>query len=81
MLAREKRKATADKEQRYQQLETVKESQSLKGIAKMKFDKKHKESLTKYPEMRERLQNLWEQGEKTAVFRLEFPCLEISSQI
>ena len=30
----------------------------------MKFDKEHKESLAKYPEMRERLQNLLEQGEK-----------------
>ena len=43
---------------------TYKESQSLKGLAKMKFDKEHKESLAKYPEMRERLQNLLEQGEK-----------------
>ena len=85
-------KFTADKEQRYQELETVhlskgqklsrlkelskmyalyepyrttyKESQSLKGFAKMKFDREHKESLAKYPEMRERLQNLLEQGEK-----------------
>ena len=32
--------------------------------ATMKFDKEHKESLAKYPEMRERLQNLLEQGEK-----------------
>ena len=30
----------------------------------MKFDREHKESLTKYSEMRERLQNLLEQGEK-----------------
>ena len=30
----------------------------------MKFDKEHKESLAKYSEMRERLQNLLEQGEK-----------------
>lgn len=43
---------------------TYKESQSLKGFAKMKFDREHKESLAKYPEMRERLQNLLEQGEK-----------------
>ena len=28
------------------------------------FDREHKESLTKYSEMRERLQNLLEQGEK-----------------
>ena len=41
-----------------------KESQSLKGLAKVKFDKEHKESLAQYPEMRERLQNLLEQGEK-----------------
>ena len=85
-------KFTVDREQKYQQLETVhlskgqklnrlkelskmyalyapiqatyKESQSLKGFAKMKFDREHKESLAKYPEMRERLQNLLEQGEK-----------------
>ena len=43
---------------------TYKESQSLKRLAKMKFDREHKESLAKYPEMRERLQNLLEQGEK-----------------
>ena len=43
---------------------TYKESQSLKGLAKIKFDKEHKGSLAKYPEMRERLQNLLEQGEK-----------------
>ncbi len=43
---------------------TYKESQSLKGLAKMKYDKEHKESLAKYPEMRERLQNLLKQGEK-----------------
>ena len=30
----------------------------------MKYNKEHKESLAKYPEMRERLQNLLEQGEK-----------------
>ncbi len=30
----------------------------------MKYDKEHKESLAQYPEMRERLQNLLEQGEK-----------------
>lgn len=43
---------------------TYKESQSLKGLAKMKFDKEHKESLEKYPEMREKLQSLLEHGEK-----------------
>ena len=85
-------KFTADKEQRYQQLETVhlskgqklnrlkelskmyalyapiqatyKESQSLKGFAKMKYDKEHKESLAKYPELRERMQSLLQNGEK-----------------
>lgn len=41
-----------------------KESQSLKGLAKAKYDKEHKESLAKYPEMREKLQKLLEQGEK-----------------
>ena len=44
--------------------DTYKKSQSLKGLAKVKFDREHKESLTKYSEMRERLQNLLEQGEK-----------------
>ena len=43
---------------------TYKESQALKGIAKKKYDKEHKEILEKYPEMRERLQNLLEQGER-----------------
>ena len=41
-----------------------KESQSLKGLAKMKYDKEHKESLEKYPELREKLQSLLEQGGK-----------------
>jgi len=85
-------KFTADREQKYGQLDNVhlskgqklsrlkelskmyalyepyrttyKESQSLKGLAKMKYNKEHKESLAKYPEMRERLQNLLKQGEK-----------------
>ena len=85
-------KFTADKEQRYQELETVhlskgqklnrlkelskmyalfapiqatyKESQSLKGFAKMKFDKEHKDSLSKYPELKERMQSLLQNGEK-----------------
>ena len=41
-----------------------KESQSLKGFAKMRYDKEHKESLAKYPELKERMQNLLEHGEK-----------------
>ena len=85
-------KFTADKEQRYQQLETVhlskgqklnrlkelskmyalfapiqatyKESQSLKGLTKMKYDKEHKDSLSKYPELKERMQSLLQNGEK-----------------
>ena len=85
-------KFTADKEQRYQQLETVhlskgqklnrlkelskmyalyapiqatyKESQSLKGLAKMKYDREHKDSLSKYPELKERMQSLLQNGEK-----------------
>ena len=86
-------KFTADKEQRYRQLETVhlskggqklnrlkelskmyalfapiqatyKESQPLKGFAKMKFDKEHKDSLSKYPELKERMQSLLQNGEK-----------------
>ena len=83
---------TADKEQRYQELETVhlskgqklnrlkelskmyalyapiqatyKESQSLKGFAKMKYDKEHKDSLSKYPELKERIQSLLQNGGK-----------------
>ena len=83
---------TADKEQRYRELETVhlskgqklnrlkelskmyalfapiqatyKESQSLKGFAKMKYDKEHKDSLSKYPELKERMQSLLQNGEK-----------------
>ena len=83
---------TADREQKYQQLETVhlskgqklnrlkelskmyalfapiqatyKESQSLNGFAKMKFDKEHKDSLSKYPELKERMQSLLQNGEK-----------------
>ena len=85
-------KFTADKEQKYSQLETVhlskgqklnrlkelskmyalyapiqatyKESQSLKGFAKMKYDKEHKDSLSKYPELKERIQSLLQNGEK-----------------
>ena len=85
-------KFTADKEQRYQELETVhlskgqklnrlkelskmyalfapiqatyKENQSLKGFAKMKYDKEHKDSLSKYPELKERMQSLLQNGEK-----------------
>ena len=85
-------KFTADKEQRYQELETVhlskgqklnrlkelskmyalyapiqatyKESQSLKGLAKMRYDKEHKDSLSKYPELKERMQSLLQNGEK-----------------
>ena len=83
---------TADKEQKYSQLETVhlskgqklnrlkelskmyalfapiqatyKESQSLKGLAKMRYDKEHKDSLSKYPELKERMQSLLQNGEK-----------------
>ena len=85
-------KFTADKEQKYGQLETVhlskgqklnrlkelskmyalyapvkdiyKESQSLKGLAKMKYDKEHKDSLSKYPGLKERMQSLLQNGEK-----------------
>ena len=41
-----------------------KESQSLKGLAKIKYDREHKDILSKYPELRERMQSLLEQGEK-----------------
>lgn len=30
----------------------------------MKYDKEHKDSLSKYPELRERMQSLLQQGEK-----------------
>ena len=43
---------------------TYKESQSLKGFAKMKFDKEHKDSLSKYPELKARMQSLLQNGEK-----------------
>ena len=43
---------------------TYKESQSLKGFAKMKFDKEHKDSLSKYPELKEHMQSLLQNGEK-----------------
>ena len=43
---------------------TYKESQSLKGFAKMKYDKEHKDSLSKYPELKERMQSLLQNGEK-----------------
>ena len=85
-------KFTADREQKYQQLETVhlskrqklnrlkelskmyalyapiqatyKESQSLKRLTKMRYDKEHKDSLSKYPELKERMQSLLQNGEK-----------------
>ena len=43
---------------------TYKESQSLKGFAKMKYDKEHKDSLSKYPELKERMQSLLQICEK-----------------
>ncbi len=43
---------------------TYKESQSLKGFTRMKFDKGHKDSLSKYPELKEHMQSLLENGEK-----------------
>ena len=43
---------------------TYKESQSLKGFAKMKYDKEHKESLAKYPKLRGRMQSLLQNSEK-----------------
>ena len=85
-------KFTEDREQKYQQLETVhlskgqklkrlkelskmyalyapiqttyKESQSLRGLAKMRYDKEHKDSLSKCPELKERMQSLLQNGEK-----------------
>ena len=43
--------------------ETYQKSQSLKGFTKMKYDKEHKESLSKYSELRERMLNLLQQGD------------------
>ena len=43
---------------------TYKESESLKGFTKMKFDKEHKDSLSKYPELKGRMQILLQNGEK-----------------
>ncbi len=100
-------KYTADKEQRYQQLETVhlskgqklsrlkelskmyalyapiqaeyKESQSLKGFAKMRYDKEHKDSLSKYPELKERMQSLLQNGEKITLkqWKAEIQSLQV----
>ena len=44
--------------------QTYQESQSLKGFAKMQYDREHKESLSKYSELRERMLSLLQQGEK-----------------
>jgi len=44
--------------------QTYQESQSLKGFAKMKYDREHKENLSKYSELRERMLSLLQQGEK-----------------
>jgi len=41
-----------------------KESQPLKGLAKMKYDKEHKDSLSKYPGLKESMQSLLQNGEK-----------------
>lgn len=71
-------KFTTDKEQKISRLKELskmyalyepchavyKESQSLKGLAKIKYDREHKDILAKYHELKERLQNLLEQGEK-----------------
>ncbi len=44
--------------------DTYKKSQLLKGLAKMKYDKEHKDSLSKYLELKERMQSLLQNGEK-----------------
>lgn len=44
--------------------DVYKESGNLKGFAKMKFDKENKESLDRYPELKERMDNLLHEGEK-----------------
>ena len=43
---------------------TYKESQSLRGLAKIRYDKEHKDSLSKYPELKERMQSLLQNGAK-----------------
>jgi hypothetical protein len=43
---------------------TFKESQSLKGLSKMKYDREHKDELAKYPELKERMHKLLGEGEK-----------------
>lgn len=37
---------------------------SEKGLTKMKYDKEHKDSLSKYPELKERMQSLLQNDEK-----------------
>ena len=44
-----------------------KENQTLKGSAKMKYDKEHKDSLSTYPELKERIQSLLQNGEKVTL--------------
>ena len=43
---------------------TYKESQSLKGLAKKRYDKKHTDSLSKYAKLKERMQSHLQNGEK-----------------
>ena len=35
-----------------------KENQSLKGLAKMQYDKEHRDSISKYPELKECMQSI-----------------------
>ena len=37
---------------------------NIKGLAKMRYDKEHKDSLSKYSELKERMQSLLQNGEK-----------------
>jgi hypothetical protein len=41
-----------------------KESQKLKGFAKMKYDREHKAELAKYPELKQKMESLLKDGEK-----------------
>jgi hypothetical protein len=43
-----------------------KESRNLKGLAKFKFDREHKAELEKYPELKQKMDNLLNEGEKMA---------------
>ncbi len=59
---------------------TYKESLSLKGPAKMKYDKEHTDSLSKYPELKEHMQSLLQNGEKITPKQWKFEILSLQSE-